>query len=146
MIKNIDKQYSVLLDNMYIALQFLFLWLQTKTTLVSFTRAYSFRKRNNDLQSKYISSFLKGPKIGSTTTDRKQTDHKEHRLAEKGDTKYIFTIPKAILPKPSLCDKITATKSVTKSCNKIIALQSVCSRSVCRGQLTWLAKIEANSH
>ena len=44
--------------------------------------------------------------IGSTTTDREQ-----RRLAEKGDPKYIFTIPRAILPKPSLCDEITATKS-----------------------------------
>ena len=107
--KNIDKLYSALLDNMYIAFQFSFLWFQTKTTLVSFTfstRAYSFRKRNNDLLSKNISSFLKGPKIGSTTTDRKPTDREEHRLAEKGDPKYIFTIPKAILPKPSLSDKI----------------------------------------
>ena len=50
-------------------------------------------------------------------------DCEQRRLAEKGDPKYIFTIPKAILPKPSLCDEITATKSVTKSCN---------------GQLTWL--------
>ena len=71
-------------------------------------------------------------------TDRKQTDSEQRQLAEKGDPKYIFTIPIAILPKPSLCDEITATKSVTKSCNKIIALRSVCSRSVCCGQLTWL--------
>ena len=79
------------------------------------------------------------------TTDRKQTDRKEHRLVEKGDPKYIFTIPRAILPKPSLCDKITATKSESKSCNKIIASRSVCLQSVCCGQLTWLTKIEANS-
>ena len=46
-------------------------------------------------------------------------DHEQRRLAEKGNPKYIFTIPKAILPKPSLCDEITATKS-------------------CNGQLTWL--------
>ena len=46
-------------------------------------------------------------KRGSTTTDREQC-----RLAEKGDPKYIFTIPRAILPKPSLCDEITATKSL----------------------------------
>ena len=46
---------------------------------------------------------------GSTTTDRRQ-----RRLAEKGDPKYIFTISRAILPKPSLWDEITATKSVTK--------------------------------
>ena len=37
------------------------------------------------------------------------------RLAEKDNPKYVFTIPRATLPKPSLCDKITATKSVTKS-------------------------------
>ena len=52
-------------------------------------------------------------------------DREQRRLAEKGDPKYIFTIPKAILPKPSLCDEITATKSLTKSCN---------------GQLTWLGE------
>ena len=85
------------------------------------------------------------PKYGSMTTDREptdreQTDRKQHRLAEKGNPKYIFTIPRAILPKPSLCDEITSTKSLTKSCNEIIASRSVCSRSVCRGQLTWLAK------
>ena len=44
------------------------------------------------------------------------------------------------MPKPSLCDEITATKSVTKTCNEIIASRSVCSQSVCRGQLTWLVK------
>ena len=71
---------------------------------------------------------------GSMTTDREQTDREQRRLAGKGDPKHIFTIPRAILPKPSLCDEITATKSVTKLCNEIIA-----SRSVCRGQLTWLA-------
>ena len=48
-------------------------------------------------------------------TDREQTDREQRRLAEKGDPKYIFAIPRAILPKPSLSDKITATKSVTKS-------------------------------
>ena len=68
-------------------------------------------------------------------TDREQTDREQRRLAEKGDPKYIFNIPRAILPKPSLCDEITATKT----CNEIIASRSVCSRSVCRGQLTWLA-------
>ena len=71
--------------------------------------------------------------MGCTTTDREPTDHEERRLAEKGDPKYTFTIPRAILPKPTLCDEITAMKSVTKTCNKIIAL-----RSVCCGQLTWL--------
>ena len=44
-------------------------------------------------------------------TDRKQTYRRQRRLAEKGDPKYVFTIPKAILPKPSLCDEITVTKS-----------------------------------
>ena len=53
---------------------------------------------------------------GSTTTDREQC-----RLAEKGNPTYIFTIPRAILPKPSLCDEITATKT----CNEIIASRSV---------------------
>ena len=44
----------------------------------------------------------------------KTTDCEQRRLAEKGDPKYIFNIPRAILLKPSRCDKITATKSVTK--------------------------------
>ena len=70
------------------------------------------------------------PKEGSTTTDReptdsKQTDREQRRLAEKGDPKPIFTIPRANLPKPSLSDEITATKSVTKLCNEIIASRSV---------------------
>ena len=67
-------------------------------------------------------------------TDREQTDREQRRLAENYDPKYIFTIPRAILPKLSLCDEITATKSVTNSFNEIVA-----SRSVCRGQLTSLA-------
>ena len=62
---------------------------------------------------------------GSTTTECKQSDREQHQLAEKDDPKHIFTIPRAILPKPSLCDEI-------------IASRSVCSRSVCRGRLTWL--------
>ena len=48
---------------------------------------------------------------GSTTTDREQTDRGQRRLAEKGDPKYIFTIPRAILPKLSLCNETTVTKS-----------------------------------
>ena len=48
-------------------------------------------------------------------TGREQTDCEQRRLAEKGDPKYIFTIPRDILPKFLLCDEITATKSVTKS-------------------------------
>ena len=71
-------------------------------------------------------------------TNRKQTDREQRQLAEKGDSRYIFTIPGAILPKLSLCDEITATKWVTKSCYKTIASRLICSRSVCRGQLTWL--------
>ena len=55
------------------------------------------------------------PYPGSTTTDREptdreQTDRGQRLLAKKGDPKYIFNIPRAILPKASLCDKITATK------------------------------------
>ena len=34
-------------------------------------------------------------------------------IAEQGDPKHIFAIPS--LPKPSLRDEITATKSVTKA-------------------------------
>ena len=33
-------------------------------------------------------------------------------MAEKGDPKCIFTIPTAILSKPSLSDEITVTKSL----------------------------------
>ena len=78
-------------------------------------------------------------KIGSTTTDREPTDHeqtdrKQRLLAEKGNPKYIFTIPRAILPKPSLCDEIMRQNHR----NATIALRSVCSQSVCHGQLTWL--------
>ena len=67
--------------------------------------------------------------MGSTTadrepTDREQTDCGQRRLAETGDPKYIFTIPRAILPKPSLCDEISDETTVTKSS--------------LRGQLTWL--------
>ena len=32
-------------------------------------------------------------------TDHEQTDHKQRQSAKKGDPKYIFTIPRAILPK-----------------------------------------------
>ena len=81
--------------------------------------------------------------LGSTT-DREPTDREQRRLAEKGDPKFIFPIPKAILPKPSFCDEMTATKSGTKSCNEIVASRSVCSRSVCRGQLTWLDSFRLN--
>ena len=41
----------------------------------------------------------------------RQTDCEQRRLAEKGDPKYIFTIPRAMLPQPSLSGEITATKS-----------------------------------
>ena len=44
----------------------------------------------------------------------RQTDREQRRLAEKGDPKYIFTIPRAILPKPSLCDEITETQSLLR--------------------------------
>ena len=66
----------------------------------------------------------------SKTTDRKQTDRVQRRLAEKGDPKYIFTIPRAILPKPSRCDKITATKSVTKPMQRNRRFAASWSRSV----------------
>ena len=57
-------------------------------------------------------------------TDREQTDRGQRRLAEKGDPKCIFTIPRAILPKLSLRDEISDETTVTKSS--------------LRGQLTWL--------
>ena len=57
----------------------------------------------------------------STTTDREPTDREQCRLSEKGDPKYIFTIPRAILPKPSL-----VTKSLRRNhCNEIVASRSV---------------------
>ena len=57
---------------------------------------------------------------GSTTTDREQIDHlqsdrEQRRLAEKGNSKYIFTIPRDILPKLSLCDEITVMKSLVRA-------------------------------
>ena len=64
------------------------------------------------------------------TTDRKQTDRVQRQLAEKGDPKYIFTIPRAILPKRSRCDKITATKSVTKPMQRNRRFAASWSRSV----------------
>ena len=80
-----------------------------------------------------MSRTISGPRQLTATNWREPTDREQRRLAEKGDPKYIFIIPRAILPKPSFCDEMTATKSVTKSCNEIVAL-----RSVCRGQLTRL--------
>ena len=60
-----------------------------------------------------LSTSVLGYFNGSTTTDCRQTDREQRRrLAEKGDPKYIFTIPRAILPKPSLCDEVTVTKSM----------------------------------
>ena len=47
-------------------------------------------------------------------TDREQTDRKQRRLAEKDYPEFIFTIPRAILPKLSLCDEITITKSLLR--------------------------------
>ena len=57
---------------------------------------------------------------GSTTTDREPTDHEQTdrgqcQLAEKGNPKYIFTIPRAILPKPSLRDEMGDETTVIKS-------------------------------
>ena len=67
-------------------------------------------------------TFWSTSQSGSTTTDHeptdnKQTDHeqtdrKQRRLTEKGCPEFIFTIPRAILPKLSLCDEITGTKSL----------------------------------
>ena len=71
----------------------------------------------------YFAPFSVRPQ-GSTTTDRGQ-----RRLAEKGDPKYISTIPRAILPKPSLGDEITDETTATKS--------SLCGQFV-SSQLTWL--------
>ena len=54
-------------------------------------------------------------------TGPRQTDREQGRLAEKSDPKYMFTFPRAILPKPSICDKITVMKLLV------------------RDQLTWIA-------
>ena len=67
-----------------------------------------------DLVVDKISFFFSYKREGSTTTDREPTDRGQRQSAAKGDPKYISTNPRAILPKPSLCDEITATKSVTK--------------------------------
>ena len=48
------------------------------------------------------------------TTDREQADREQRRLAEKGDSKYISTIPRAILPKASLSDEINVTKPLVR--------------------------------
>ena len=62
----------------------------------------------------------------SKTTDRKQTDRVQRRLTEKGYPKYIFAIPRAILPKPSRCDKITVTKPMQRNRRFAVSLsQSV---------------------
>ena len=56
----------------------------------------------------------------------KTTDRVQRRLAEKGYPKYIFTIPRAILPKPSRCDKITVTKPMQRNRRFAVSLsQSV---------------------
>ena len=70
-------------------------------------------------------TFWSTSQSGSTTTDReptdrKQTDHEQRRLAEKGYPEFIFTIPRVILPKLSLCDKITVTKSLLH--NQVVAV------------------------
>ena len=48
------------------------------------------------------------------TADRGQADCEQRRLAEKGDSNYIFTIPRAILPKASLFDEINVTKPLVR--------------------------------
>ena len=77
---------------------------------------------------------LSVPILDPQQTDHEQTDREQHRLAEKGKLN-IFLLspePSQILPKPSLCDKITATKL-------LVHCQFV------RGQLTWLANIRCVS-
>ena len=54
---------------------------------------------------------------------------------ETGDPKYIFTIPRAILPKPSLCDEITATKSLKQ--NRWFAVSLLRSVDLARGAGTF---------
>ena len=44
----------------------------------------------------------------------RQTDREQRRLAEKGDPKYIFTIRRTILLKPSLWYEITVTKPLAR--------------------------------
>ena len=50
----------------------------------------------------------------SRQTDCEQADREQRRLAEKGHSKYIFTIPRAVLPKASLCDEINVTKPLVR--------------------------------
>ena len=61
----------------------------------------------------------------SRQTDCEQADREQRRLAEKGDFKYIFTIPRAILPKASLCDEINVTKPLVRGqfvCGQFVAV------------------------
>ena len=75
---------------------------------------YEVKPIKSILRIRRIVERFGAPLDGSTTTDRDKTDRKQRRLAEKGDPTYIFTIPRAILPKPSLCDEITVTKSLLR--------------------------------
>ena len=69
---------------------------------------FDFRQKKGNLLQKptfaIITIEMKTKQLGSTTTDLDQTDCEQCRLAENCNPKYIFTIPRAILPKPSLCD------------------------------------------
>ena len=58
-----------------------------------------------------FSQCSRGHISGSTTTDREptdreQTDRGQRRLAEKGDPKYIFTIPEPSCPNPHFVTKL----------------------------------------
>ena len=88
-------------------------------------RSTIFATITTALKTTYI-VYLKYIFLCRAKTGPRQTDREQRRLAEKGNPKYIFTIPIAILPQPSFCDEITVTKPLV------------------RGQLTWLGQKRQN--
>ena len=78
--------------------------------------------------------------MGSTTTDRNKL------TADRLTANSADWLRRAILnifllsPEPSCPNSHFVTKSLRRNhCNKTVDSRSVCSQSVCRGQLTWLA-------
>ena len=77
--------------------------------------------------------------LGSTTTDRDKLTTNQLTTNNADELRRAILNIFLLSPEPSCPNPHFVTKSVTKTCNKIIALRSVCLRSVCRGLLTWLA-------
>ena len=86
--------------------------------------------------------------LGATTTDRDKLNANqliENKLtANNADwlRRAILNIfllsPEPSCPNPHIVMKSLRRNQQRNHCNQITALRSVCSRSVCRGQLTWL--------